>query len=127
MIEEKRLETHPRQSGKTASLKLRAIELYNNYCTVIFILHNERAAKETERYFKSIGMKIKCTTLNDANIHFVNTSREMPPEYKLVNNGVIYILLDEYSLMDQNKLNSFTNQCKVSNKRFHISGKTTKP
>jgi uncharacterized membrane protein len=121
MIIKKTLLGQNRQSGKTASLKLYAIELHVQCNTVVYISFNRQNTKDVERFFKKINMNIKCESIVDFNLRNVY----IKPENKLIGDNIIYIILDEYSLMDSKKLNQLLNDCEHSNFKYVIYGKTT--
>ena len=125
MIVQNDLVIQPRSSGKTASLKLKAIELHQQYYKVIFMSFNEKSTKDIKQYFINISMNIECTTIQKFSTKFVQNNKKMPPEYLLVNNGEIYILLDEYNMMDKNKLDRLFNDLTVSPHEFVIIGRTS--
>lgn len=122
-------EIKPRQSGKTNALKLKALELSMQFEKVIWISFNRNAHKDIEHYFKNINADIECMTLSIFDHRTINVKKiqtEIPPEIRLLGLYGIHIIMDEFELMNQEKLKNTINSLAHSKDQFFLYGKSSK-
>lgn len=122
---EKDLQILPRQSGKTESLKLKAIELHSQFKKVYFIAFCQNSMKDISRYFNSLNINIECSTVDTFNHRFCKEITEMPAEYRLVYESGIHIIVDEYMLIDTNVFQRLTDNLFHSKYNFYMYGKSS--
>lgn len=126
MIIESNMQVQPRRSGKTEYLRKIAVNYATMYHEVIFISFNRISNNTHIKYFRNLNVNVSCKILDDLHILLHKSqNKHIPSEYLLVNNGEIYVMLDEYDMMDKNKLDRLLNDAKVSPHKFVMIGRTS--
>jgi len=120
----KDLNIQARQSGKTKSLKERAIHFYKAGVPVTYITPNVQQRNNIKKYFKNAGYNIKCISINEFNIreNIIKNPYQNSPEYKIIGMCYTEIILDEYKMMNTELLNDMFMDLEMSSINFRIYG-----